>query len=372
MRLPTRAVAVLAAVSLLSLSACGGSSDEPDAAGPTSTADPGQASEVTPVSDEIVAAAKEEGSVLLYGNANDEIMAPLAEAFMAKYPEIEVRSLDLDDAQIVERYRTETATGASTADLVMTSDQLTMQGFQESGNVLDYEDPNVANLPDYARLADGVVAISEDPVIALFNKAVLPEPEQPRSMEEFAELATKLKGKIGTVDITNAIGFFATSSYVDQQGDDGWEILEQLGPATGVESGGGNVAQKLLQGEYAAAFFLLGSIRPLIQGDAAKVLNYAYLTDGTPLVPRAVAITKEAPHPNAAKLFLNYALSVEGQQEACKGGFSPYRAGVECPYGLAAITEAVGEDNLVIRGWDPDLESKRDALVARWNEAFGR
>ncbi|SFO67173.1 MULTISPECIES: ABC transporter substrate-binding protein [Actinomadura] len=372
MRFPQRLSAAVAALSVLTLAACGGSSDEPAAAGPTSTADPGKASAVTPVSDDIIAAAEKEGSVLMYSNANSEIMKPLATAFMKKYPKIQIKNLDLEDTQIVERYKSEAATGARTADLVMMSNQPVMSRFAGDGHITDYKDPNVANLPAHARLAPGVVAMSQDPVVALFNKSLLPKDEQPTSMGEFAEMAPKLKGKIGVVDITNAIGYYATASYIKRAGEDGWKNLEALGPSSGVENGAGNIAQKMLQGGYSASFFVLGSVRPLITGDAAKVLNYAYLTDGTPLVPRAIGITAKAQHPNAAKVFLNYALSVEGQQEACKGGFSPYRAGVKCPYGLAAIEDAVGKDNVIIDGWAPEFVTGQAATVKRWNEVFGR
>lgn len=367
-----RAAVVVAALSLVGLSACGSDPGSGSAAGPQSTVDPGKASAVTPVSDDIIAAGEAEGSVLVYTNADEQVMRPLVAGFTKKFPKIKIRSLDLSDAQIVERYQTEAATDTRTADLVMSSDQISMQDFVAAGHVLDYEDPNVENLPEYARLAPGVVAISEDPVVALFNKSVLPEDKQPKSMTEFAELAPSLKGKIGTLDINNAVSLLATSSYLESAGDEGWKNLEAIGPNAGVESGTGNLAQKLLQGAYSAAFFAGGALRPLITGDAAKVLNYAYLADGTPLVPRAVAITEKAKNVNAAKVFLNYALSVEGQKEACKGGFTPYRPGVTCPFGISAIEEAVGKENVIIRGWDPDLKSKREGIETRWNQAFGR
>jgi iron(III) transport system substrate-binding protein len=372
MNLVKRVAAVAATVSLVSLAACGGSSEGGANAGPRSTVDPGKASAVTPVSEKVVAAGEREGSVLLYSNADEQIMRPLVAAFSKKYPKIKVRTIDLKDAQIVERYKTEVATGTRTADIVMSSDQIGMQDFVKDGNVLDYEDPNVKNLPGYAHLAPGVVALSEDPVVALFNRSLLPESKQPKSMTEFAKLAPSLKGKIGTPDIDNAVGILATSSYLESAGEDGWKNLEAIGPNAGVESGTGNLAQKLLQGAYSAAFFAGGAIRPLITGDVAKVLNYAYLTDGTPLVPRAVAITAKAPHPNAAKVFVNYALSVEGQQKGCKGGFTPYRPGVKCPFGISAIEEAVGKDNVIVQGWDPELKAKSEGIRARWNKAFGR
>ncbi len=97
----------------------------------------------------------------------------------------------------------------------MAQDQIGFENFISSGNVLDYEDPNVPNLPDYAKLAPGVVAMSEDPLVAVFNKAALPENKQPTSMEQFAQMAPQLKGKIGTTDIDNPIQLLATSVYLD-------------------------------------------------------------------------------------------------------------------------------------------------------------
>lgn len=372
MRFSQRATATLAALGLVALAACGSSSEDVTSAGPTSDADSGAASAVTPVSDDVIAAAEEEGSVLMYSNANPEIFAPIAKGFAKKYPNIKIKNLDLDDTQIVERYKSESATGARTADVVMMNNQTVMSRFVESGDVLDYEDPNVANLPDFVKLAPGVVAVSQEPVVAVFNKSVLPEDEQPTSIAEFAEMAPELKGKIGSVDIANAVGYYATASYLKSAGDEGWDNLEKIGASTGIENGAGNVVQKLLQGQYSASFFMVGSLRPLLAGDAAKVLNYRYLTDGTPLLPRAMGITADAQNPNAAKVFLNYILSVEGQTEACKGGFSPYRGGVECPYGLAAIEDLVGEENITIDGWDPSFIADQDEITQRWNEAFRR
>ncbi|WP_214402216.1 ABC transporter substrate-binding protein [Pseudonocardia lacus] len=373
MRFRKRATHVVATAGLIVLTACSpGSSGESAPAGPVSTADSGPASAVTPISDEIIAAAEQEGSVLLYSNANPEVFQPLADGFAAKYPNIEVRNLDLDDTQIVERYKSETATGAPTADLVMGSSQLTLSAFVDDGHILDYQDPNLENLPEAAELAPGMTAISLDPVVGVFNTALLPKDRQPRSVADYVALAATDSGKIGTVAVSNSFAYHVVASYLKHTGEQGWANLEAIGRSAGVENGSANIAQKLLQGQYAASLFQSGAIRPLLVGDAAKVLNYDYVTDGTVLVPRAIGITARAPHPNAAKVFLNYALSVEGQNEACKGGFSPYRAGVTCPYGLTAVEEAVGAENVINDGWDPSFVSDHDAIVTRWNRAFGR
>jgi iron(III) transport system substrate-binding protein len=358
----------------VALAGCGGPA--PGTTSPTTpapTADIGEASAVTPLDDAVVEAARAEGEVLLYTNAEDQQMAPIKQAFERANPGITLRSLPLDDEEMFQRYETEVASGAPTADVIMNSDAPAWLSFLDGGNIEVYEDPNTPNLPDYAVLAPGVYAVSLDPVVAVFNKALLPESEQPTTMAELAEMAPRLDGRIATTDIGNAVQFGATSSFVDRYGEAGWEILETIGAHSGVESNNGPLVTKLAQGQYTATFFVAGAVRAFITGDVAQVVNYRYLEDGTPLRPRAVGVTSESAHPNAAKVFVNWLLSVEGQQAACTGGFTPYRDGVPCDFGLPQVTAAVGgAENLIIGSFDRAVVERHDEIVTRWNEAFGR
>ncbi|MEU6497324.1 extracellular solute-binding protein [Streptomyces sp. NPDC046984] len=363
----------LAAACAVVLTACGGSTGTGGSATPTASVDVGKASPVTPLDAATTARAKKQGSVLLYTNADADQMAPITKAFEAKYVGIKLRVLNMNDPQTFQRYATETATGVRTADVVMATDAVGMLNFVSKGNVLDYADPNLKHLPAYARLAPGVVAMSEDPLVAVYNTALIPKDKQPKDLTSLAELSKSIKGKVGTTDITNPHSFGGVSSYVTRHSDAGWKNLEALGPNTGVESGNGNLMQKLAQGEYQAAYFVAGSVRALIEGqEAAKILNYTYLKDGTPLLPRAVAVAKKASSPDAAKLFVNFLLSVEGQEAACKGGFTPYRDGVDCAYGLPTVEAVVGADNMMLGGYPKDVVKNKPAIVARWKKAYGR
>jgi iron(III) transport system substrate-binding protein len=364
----------LAVAGAIAFAGCGSSADDQSSAPtPAPTADVGEASAVTPLEDDVVEQAREEGEVLLYTNAEDQQMTPIKDAFEEANPGITLRSLPLGDDEMFQRYNTEVASGSDTADVIMNSDAPAWLSFIDAGNVDDYGDPNEPNLPEFALLAQGVYAVSFDPVIAVFNKALLPEDEQPTTMAELAEMAPELDGKIGTTDIGSSIQFGATASYVDRYGEDGWEILETIAAHSSVESSNGPLVTKLAQGQYAVNFFVAGAVRAFITGDVAEVVNYRYLEDGTPLRPRAVAVTQEAPHPNAAKVFVNWLLSVEGQEAACVGGFTPYRDGVKCDFGLPQVIEAVGgEENLIIGNFDPAILDQQDEIIERWNEAFGR
>jgi iron(III) transport system substrate-binding protein len=368
----SRACALAAACAVV-LTACGGSADTNGSAKPTSSVDVGKAAPVTPLDAATIARAKKQGSVLLYTNADADQMAPLTKAFEAKYAGIKVRVLNMNDAQTFQRYATESATGVRTADVVMATDAVEVLKFVGKGNVLDYTDPNLEHLPDYAQLAPGVAAMSEDPLVAVYNTALIPKDKQPKDLKSLAELSKSLKGKVGATDISNSQSFGAVSNYTAEHGEAGWKNIEALGPNTGVESGNGNLMQKLAQGQYQATYFVSGSVRALIEGEeAGKILNYTYLTDGTPLLPRAVAVTKKAKSPDAGKVFVNFLLSVEGQEAACKGGFTPYREGVKCAYGVPAIEEVVGADNMMLGGYPKDIVKNKPAIIDRWKKAYDR
>lgn len=339
----------------------------------TDTSDTTPAPPVTGPDPDVLAAAQSETSLLVYGNPNDDQFAPLVTAFEAAYPWIDVEALSVGGSETFQRYLNESAAGTRTADVIINSDGSRWLDLIAQGQVVDYRDPYLAELPDYVDLAPGVAAMSFDPVIAMFNTAILPLDDQPASLADLAAMAGDLSGRITTYDIESSLGYAANWAFIQAHGDDGWALLDQLGPATTPEDSAGTMASKLSQGEYAVAFFMSGAARALVQGDAAaQVLNWSYLADATPMVPRGVGITAAAQSPNAAKLFVNFLLSQAGQQAGCEGGFTPYRDDVDCEFSMSAVEEAVGADNVIIGSYDQEMVDGRDAFVERWNEAYGR
>ncbi|WP_327579056.1 ABC transporter substrate-binding protein [Streptomyces sp. NBC_00145] len=328
---------------------------------------------LTPVDAKLLAAAEKEGSLLIYGEANDNAMKPVVDAFEDQYPKIKAKYLSLHETENFQRYLTESATGGRTADVILSTNKTGFLDLVKRREIADYSPPSAAGLPDYATLAPGVYAMEENPVVAVFNKALLPESKQPSTLAGLADMADTLKGKIVTYDAGNGgFGYEANEAYLSHAGEDGWSTLTQLGKSTRVEDGAATMFTKLAQGEYAASYFLSGVTRQYITGGTAQVLNYKYLTDGTPFIPRGVGITTGAKSPSAAKVFANFLLSARGQSAACKGGFTPYRDGVNCPVSVAKLKAQLGAENINMVTWDSTAGSSRADITRRWKAAFGR
>lgn len=370
---PRRAATLLAAL-LVFVPACGvGSEPAADDDGPTTTAagdtGAGEAIDLAAVEE----ASRDEERLVVYGNPSPDQWEPVLAAFEERYPWITVETFDLGGTEAFQRYLSEEATGAATADVIVNTDGAGWLDMVERGQVVDYVDPELEALPDLAVAAPGVFTMSVDPQVAVFNTRALPLDEQPTSLAEMAEMAEELDGKIGTVEVENGQAGLATYGYVDARGEEGWATLEALGPHTGVESGGGALLAKLTSGEYVASFMASGVMRTLIDTtETGDVLNYRYLPDATILATRGIGVTTGAAAPNAAKLLVSFVLSEEGQAVMCDGGFTPYRDGVECDHTLATLQEEVGEENAVVTGYPEELVTDGEAFRARWNEAFGR
>ena len=86
-----------------------------------------------------------------------------------------------------------------------------------------------------------------------------------------------------------------------------------------------------------------------------------------PFVNSPVAVLKRAPHPNAAKLFVDYLFGKEAQQIMADDGVTVVNDGVTYPPGKAHMKDI---KNLVI----PDakeVQKRNDEIKAKFRELFG-
>jgi iron(III) transport system substrate-binding protein len=332
--------------------------------------------------DKIVEAAKGEKQLVVYSIMADYNWKPVLEGFKKLYPFLEVQTLDLGSSEVFERYYAERASNARTGDLLINGAVDKWLAFIQKGEILDYESPEAGQLPKWSLPRKGLYTVSADPMVLVYNKAMLPEKLRPKSLAELAELAQKnpaqFKNKVTTYNAaTEAFGLSINWAYTKKYGDKAWQLIDALGKVARPERSAGPMVEKITAGEYSVGYFVSGIvIFPKLDDPArAKILGWAYPTDGTPIVLRGMAIAKGATSPNAAKLMLDYILSHEGQVGFGKGGLTPYRADVkkeEVPratYQMIA-QELGGEDKLVIVEYDDEMMTKGPELQARWKKAF--
>lgn len=359
------------------LAACAPAAQPPATAAPTSV----PATVVSAV-DPLVALAEasksETEGLLVHSIMGENNWAPVIAAFNAKYPWITVTALDLGTTETFEKYYTESAGGARTADMIITSSPDGWQGFIAKGELQVYKPVNIEGMPDFATLAEGVYAVSTDPMIIIYNKQLVATP--PETMEAVAAFASDPAnaGKITTYDAEkNGTGYGINWFWAANKGDAGWPTLEAIGKSNvNMQTSAGNMVNAVLSGEASVGYFVSAiSVFPKFP-DAEPILGYSYQKDGQVVLVRGMGITKAAKSSASAKLLMEFILSAEGQMAWADGGLTPYRPDVadQAKYHLQRVIDAVGEENIIPFFFDPNIASadNRAAFLAQWKTAFGR
>jgi iron(III) transport system substrate-binding protein len=379
--LPTRwmnvrqAVTALVAVSaLVGLSAC-----TPTSAAPENVIAQGKYPAYYPddYSDLVDAAEAEGGELTIYSNIDEENWTPIFRDFKKKYPFVtSIAANNLDSDEIFQRVLSEEATNGSPADIIVSG---AAQGWaeyvQEEDAVATYESPEVSELPDFAELLPNVYALSMDPMGLLYNTQLIEEPIT--GFESLAEVVeadpSAFANKISSRDVGSSFGF-TVSEALTTANPDAWDALETLLPQARAETSSGTQTDKLLAGEYEAAFILSAAVGYPAEERSGGLVKFVLPDDGTVLVPRGVAVGPSAPHEATAKLFVDFVLSEEGQAAVSEGGLTSYRDSVEAAEGrhtYQEVMESVGEKAVIVAKYEQVATDAVTEFTTKWNGLLG-
>ena len=165
--------------------------------------------------------------------------------------------------------------------------------------------------PVEQRDADGfyaTVRFNLSPIV--YNTRLLKPEEAPTSFADL--LDPKWKGKI----VKAHPGYSGTIMTVTFElvRDLGWDYLQKLGQQRVMQvQSGADPPKKVAQGERPV---MADGGEYLVQQmiAAGAPLAIVYPTEGTPTIPGGAGVFVDAPHPNAARLFVLYLFSRDGQQ----------------------------------------------------------
>lgn len=313
----------------------------------------------------------EGGELVIYSNTSEENWAPIFRDFQKKFPWVEdVSANDLDSDEVFQRVLSEQATGSSPADLVVSNASVAWADFAErDGTLMEYESPELAEVPEFAQLLPNVYAMSTDPMTIAYNTELMPEaPTGVASLADIAEAdPDTYQDKITVRDPESSFGFTVTHAFTEAN-TAGWDELERLLPFTRAETSSGTQMEKILAGEYLAGFFISGGPAFPVVADSEGLVDVVYPEDGTTVLPRGIGIAADAPHPATSKLFIDFLLSEEGQFAVAEGGLSSFREGVEGEglHTYQEVVDAVGEDKVIFVEYGPVPKDEVDS----WLEQF--
>ena len=273
----------------------------------TSAAPP--ASAVTP---ELIAAAKKEGRVVYYTSIDLPVAERLAKAFEAKYPGIAVRVERTGAERVFQRIGQEYASRIYSVDVVNSSDAAHFIVWKRDGLLEPYVPEDVAKYyPHEHKDPDGTFATYRAWVCVIgYNTNLVKAEEAPKSYADL--LDAKWTGKIVKAHPSYS-GTIMTATY-QMAHDLGWDYFEKLAKQRVMQvQSSADPPKKLALGER--AIMADGNEYSMfIEKDKGSPVEIVYASEGSPLIVGPNALFKNAPNPNAARLFQSFCFSPEAQQ----------------------------------------------------------
>jgi iron(III) transport system substrate-binding protein len=307
----------------------------------------------------LVEAARKEGKLVLYTANFGEVIQEVIKAFNKRFPFVRVEMVRAPGGQIFTRVRTEAAANKLVADIVDHSDRGLMLSIEEL--FADYMPPNAADYLASARVNAKLWPTATQGWCIAYNTEMVKNP--PRNWMDLTK-AEYADGQIGQV-VGPSGGTTWTRIMFERQvlGEDYW--AKQAATKPRLFPSGAPTADSLVRGEIQIAPSLYSIIFQK-KRDGAPIESF-FPPEGVPLVPFAAGITKTAANPNAAKLFLDWLLSTEGQAFMIReqGHLTSLKT---WPVQLA------GFDPAKQKVWLPDFRQFQELhkpWMADWNKTYG-
>jgi len=267
--------------------------------------------------------AKLETKLVFYTSVETEFARSLANGFETKYPFIKTDTYRSTHEKILSRLNVEQKTGTYTADTVSVGEFETYH-LKKMGFTVPYKSPSASAYPEGFKDPNGYwTDLYDNLIVTAYNTARVKRDELPKRYEDL--LLPRWKGRM--VLDRNEDRWFANMLYLmgEKQGMEFMQALSKQDIA--IRGGRGMVTQLLGAGEYDLQIVAYWYRLYLMKKQKAPV-------DWIALEPSIVAthpisIINRAPHPNAAKLFIDFVLSEEGQKIFIQKGRESARVGLK-------------------------------------------
>lgn len=273
--------------------------------------------------------AKKEGKLLLYSNTSLISLEPMIKGFEKKYPFVKVEIYRIGAPKLLNKVLTEARAGASVADVIET-EGLTAYLMMKKGLYAKYLSPESSSFPAGAKDPEGywTSVFSNLKIIAYNTKMVSPK-DAPRSWEDLLE--PKWKGKM--LMASNNYEWFGNVLKIMGE-EKGMALMRKLSSQDlRLREGGTLTASLVVAGEGPIS---IASNSDRIEEMKTKRGAPVDWVGVDPVISRQhpIALARGAPRPNAAKLYIDYVLSREGQEIARSTLQLPDRADVKPPFSI--------------------------------------
>jgi iron(III) transport system substrate-binding protein len=312
-----------------------------------------------------IAKAEAEGTVVLYTtDPEDGVAATLAE-FHKQYPKIATNYMRLQAGALYARLMAERRASSYLVDVMQISDFSFVMDFQKRGGYLHYASPELAAYKaDYKSKPEGDWAWGSVLVAGIaYNTKLVPEAQAPHTWHDLLNpaWADSISVKVTNSGLQHETWYELRRLY----GDEYWTKFAELKPRAFDSYVQQFDRATNGQDKIVATAQYSGYLQFKAKG---APLAFVYPADGLPAGPETYGIVGNAPHPEAAKLFMDWFLGAPGQTAMGRAMFlNSVRDDVPPPPGGVRLE---GLKLLYPADWDAFLAS-RPQFTRIWDKLTG-
>jgi ABC-type Fe3+ transport system substrate-binding protein len=267
--------------------------------------------------------AKQEGRILFYTSWGPGDADYVVKAFEKKYAPLKVETVRASSERTLTRLLNEQRANTFLGDVVAVSGL--QSGILKAKGALDrYQSPEAANFPADWRDPDGYgTGLHQTIYVIGYNSRLVSPDAVPRSYDDL--LQPRWKGQLGWDPEEYYLFGALLKARGKEKGLEYWRRLAEQ--QINFRKGYTLISELVSAGEFPVAVSLY---QHRVDEYAEKGAPLQWVAPN-PLVggdPNKISLLKNAPRPNAAKLFIDFMLSAEGQKLLQDKGRSPGRIGI--------------------------------------------
>lgn len=298
------------------------------------------------------------GKLVIYTSMKESLIGQLAEAFRKKHPDVAFDYQSAGAGKLMAKIAAERESGKILADVLWTSEVPDFYHLRSQSMLETYVSPETKNILNPFADFDGTFTPARLGTLGIaYNTRFVKE--APATWQDLMKPA--FKGAYGIANpALSGTSYMSVALLVKQFG---WEYIEKL-KANGARmgKGSGQVVDDTASGDLVASL----AVDYITNDKIEKGANLALVYPPEMLViPSPVAIIKGTANLEAAKLFVDFLLSKEGQTIIAGEGTLPVRPDVEVPakFKLPAPADAVKR---AIKVDYPRMIAEKEATVKKF------
>lgn len=251
--------------------------------------------------------ARREGKVLLYSGMNVPNSQKVVNAFQKKYPFIRAEYYRANEGQLLQKAVTEKQMGQSLAD-VLHMGGIWVNLYKKEGLLGRYLSPEAKFVLQGFKDQEGFwTAYYTAYYSFIYNTKMVAPKDLPKTYEELLQARWKRKIGLSLDDVEWYMGMLDLMG--EEKGKQFMRRLSEQEPM--LRNGRSLILNLMVAGEFPLSLGAVHTTREQQKmGAPIEILTFP---SPTLAAPRMIGIQANAPHPNAAKLLVDYLLSKDGQ-----------------------------------------------------------